>query len=110
MAGGRTGCRAADDVDEVARAAVALTALRLVGVAGYEGGAWATRSRRAAYAPSRDYLTELRTAVLRLADCSRPTTSWSPRAAAHTSTRSPTILDGVAEGLAVARCCAAAAT
>ena len=36
MAGGRTGCRGADAVDEVARAAAASPRLRLVGVAGYE--------------------------------------------------------------------------
>ncbi|HEX2398632.1 MAG TPA: alanine racemase [Mycobacterium sp.] len=36
MPGGRTGCRSASDVDEVARAAAASPRLRLVGVAGYE--------------------------------------------------------------------------
>ncbi len=36
MAGGRTGCRDDDSVDEVARAAAAVPRLRLVGVAGYE--------------------------------------------------------------------------
>jgi D-serine deaminase-like pyridoxal phosphate-dependent protein len=36
MAGGRTGCRGADAVDEVARAAANSERLRLVGVAGYE--------------------------------------------------------------------------
>ena len=36
MAGGRTGCRDASAVDEVARAAADCPALRLIGVAGYE--------------------------------------------------------------------------
>ena len=36
MAGGRTGCRDAPAVDEVARAAAECPALRLIGVAGYE--------------------------------------------------------------------------
>ena len=36
LAGGRTGCRDAAAVDEVARAAAECPALRLVGVAGYE--------------------------------------------------------------------------
>ena len=36
MPGGRTGCRSADEVDEVAMAGVAFERLRLVGVAGFE--------------------------------------------------------------------------
>ena len=48
MAGGRTGCRGTDAVDEVARAAAASPRLRLVGVAGLRGGARSRhRARRA---------------------------------------------------------------
>ncbi|WP_370065154.1 amino acid deaminase [Mycobacterium sp. MAA66] len=39
MEGGRTGCRDAETIDAVARAAVASDRLRLVGVAGYEAAA-----------------------------------------------------------------------
>jgi D-serine deaminase-like pyridoxal phosphate-dependent protein len=65
MAGGRTGCRDADGVDEVARAAAASERLRLVGVAGYE----ATTGHDVtpdAYAGVRSYLRDLRAAVMRL--------------------------------------------
>ncbi len=66
MAGGRTGCRGAGEVDEVARAATASERLRLVGIAGYEA-ALGHEVTPDAYATVRDYLTEMRTAVLRLA-------------------------------------------
>ncbi len=65
LPGGRTGCRSAADIDEVAGAAVASPRLRLVGVAGYE----------AALAQSLDHdvldavaahLAEVRAAVIRL--------------------------------------------
>ncbi|MCV7010907.1 alanine racemase [Mycolicibacterium madagascariense] len=61
MAGGRTGCRSADDVDAVARAAAASERLRLVGVAGYEAAT--------ADPPEtvRAYLGQMRAAVVRLA-------------------------------------------
>ncbi len=64
--GGRTGCRTAAEVDEVARAAAASPRLRLVGVAGYE----AARSQDVgpeATAAVRAYLAELRAALSRLA-------------------------------------------
>jgi D-serine deaminase-like pyridoxal phosphate-dependent protein len=66
MAGGRTGCRGADAVDEVARAAANSERLRLVGVAGYEAvsGHDVTPD---AYAGVRAYLREVRGAVTRLA-------------------------------------------
>lgn len=62
--GGRTGCRDADTVDAVARAAAASPRLRLVGVAGYEAvlGHAVTPD---AYTGVRAYLGELRSAVLR---------------------------------------------
>lgn len=66
MAGGRSGCRGAAAVDEVARAVAGSPRLRLVGVSGYEAarghdlGAAATVAVRA-------YLAEMRAAVLRLA-------------------------------------------
>ncbi len=66
MAGGRTGCRTAAEVDEVARAAAAAPRLRLVGVAGYE----ASRSQdvsAAAVAQVRAYLAGMRATVARLA-------------------------------------------
>ncbi|MEN4477139.1 amino acid deaminase [Mycolicibacterium cosmeticum] len=66
MPGGRTGCRTAAEVDEVARAAAASPRLRLIGVAGYE----AARSQdggREATAAVRAYLAELRAALSRLA-------------------------------------------
>jgi D-serine deaminase-like pyridoxal phosphate-dependent protein len=67
VAGGRTGVRTADEVDAVARAVVDSAGLRLVGIAGYEGGLGhdvspAARTRVA------DYLHTMRTAVLRLLD------------------------------------------
>jgi len=66
MAGGRTGCRGADAVDAVARAAADSERLRLMGVAGYEavGGHDVTPD---GYAGVRTYLRELRAAVTRLA-------------------------------------------
>jgi D-serine deaminase-like pyridoxal phosphate-dependent protein len=66
MPGGRTGCRGADEVDEVARAAAASPRLRLVGVAGYEA-ALGHQVTTEAYADVRAYLNELRAAVVRLA-------------------------------------------
>ena len=66
MAGGRTGCRTEADVDEVARAVAASDRLRLVGVAGYEA-ALGHQVGPDAYARVREYLVELRAAVLRLA-------------------------------------------
>jgi D-serine deaminase-like pyridoxal phosphate-dependent protein len=67
MAGGRTGCRDASTVDEVAHAAAASPALRLVGVAGYEA-ALGHDVTPAAAARVTSYLSELRSAVERLAD------------------------------------------
>jgi D-serine deaminase-like pyridoxal phosphate-dependent protein len=66
MAGGRTGCRGATAVDEVAAAAAASPGLRLVGVAGYEaaGGHGVTAD---ALAEVEGYLREIRAAVQRLA-------------------------------------------
>ena len=66
MAGGRTGCRSAEAVDEVAHAAAASSRLRLIGVAGYEA---ATGSDVTGEALARigDYLAQLREAVVRLA-------------------------------------------
>ena len=66
MAGGRTGCRSAQAVDEVARAAAACPQLRLVGVAGYEA-ALGHDIGPGGLAPVTDYLTQMRSAVLRLA-------------------------------------------
>jgi D-serine deaminase-like pyridoxal phosphate-dependent protein len=66
MAGGRTGCRGADAVDEVARAAADSARLRLVGVAGYEAAVDQDVAADA-YAGVRAYLGELRAAVTRLA-------------------------------------------
>ncbi|KUI33074.1 amino acid deaminase [Mycobacterium sp. IS-1742] len=66
MAGGRTGCRSAAEVDAVARAVTASPGLRLVGVAGYE----AARGHEVdadAQAAVTGYLTDLRAAVERLA-------------------------------------------
>ncbi|MCV7422266.1 alanine racemase [Mycobacterium yunnanensis] len=65
MAGGRTGCRDAAEVDAVARAAAASRHLRLIGVAGYEaatGHDVGTEARGLV----RDYLGEVRSAVERL--------------------------------------------
>ena len=66
VAGGRTGCRGAAAVDEVARAAADSERLRLVGVAGYEA-AVGHDVTPAAYAGVRAYLREVRGAVTRLA-------------------------------------------
>lgn len=63
MAGGRTGCRAVADVDEVAQAAASSPRLRLVGVAGYEAALGHDLEAEAVA----QYLTEMRAAVLRLA-------------------------------------------
>jgi D-serine deaminase-like pyridoxal phosphate-dependent protein len=65
VAGGRTGARTLDEIDAVARAALDSPALRLVGVAGYEGAlghdvSTAARIRIA------DYLHTMRATVLRL--------------------------------------------
>ena len=65
MAGGRTGCRGQDSIDEVARAAAASPRLRLVGVAGYE----AARGHDVgpdAVTDVRAYLAEVRAAMIRL--------------------------------------------
>ncbi len=67
MAGGRTGCRDASAVDEVARAAADCPALRLIGVAGYEA-ALGHDVTPGAVANVTAYLAELRSAVERLAD------------------------------------------
>ena len=67
MAGGRTGCRDASTVDEVARAAADCPALRLIGVAGYEA-APGHDVTPGALARVTGYLSELRSAVERLAD------------------------------------------
>ncbi|OBK79023.1 alanine racemase [Mycobacterium sp. 1274761.0] len=67
LAGGRTGCRDAASAAAVARAAADCPALRLVGVAGYEAAlghvVTAEGHRRV-----RAYLSEMRSAVERLAD------------------------------------------
>jgi D-serine deaminase-like pyridoxal phosphate-dependent protein len=67
MAGGRTGCRDASAVDEVARAAADCPALRLIGVAGYEA-ALGHDVTPEALAGVTEYLSELRSAIDRLAD------------------------------------------
>jgi D-serine deaminase-like pyridoxal phosphate-dependent protein len=66
MAGGRTGCRGPDSVDDVARAVAASPRLRLVGVAGYEA-ALGHGLDPDAVAVVRSHLTDVRAAVLRLA-------------------------------------------
>ncbi|BBY19250.1 alanine racemase [Mycolicibacterium litorale] len=66
MAGGRTGCRTADEVDAVARAVVASAQLRLVGVAGYEAARGHDVTAEALAAVT-GYLTDMRAAVVRLA-------------------------------------------
>ena len=66
MAGGRTGCREADTVDEVARAVAASPRLRLVGVAGYEA-ALGHDVADDDLALVSSYLADVRAAVLRLA-------------------------------------------
>ncbi|MCV7154200.1 alanine racemase [Mycolicibacterium pyrenivorans] len=66
MPSGRSGCRTADAVDEVARAAAASPRLRLVGVAGYEAAAGQSL-HPAATAAVAEHLAGLRAAVIRLA-------------------------------------------
>ena len=66
MAGGRTGSRGRDTLDEVARAVAASPRLRLVGVAGYEAAVGHDLSHDAVTVV-RSYLAEVRAAVLRLA-------------------------------------------
>jgi D-serine deaminase-like pyridoxal phosphate-dependent protein len=66
MAGGRTGCRSAAVVDEVARAAAACPQLRLVGVAGYEAALGHDVTPDALDAIT-GYLGQLRSTVLTLA-------------------------------------------
>ncbi len=66
MAGGRTGCRGKDRVDEVARAAAASRWLRLVGVAGYEAAVGHDIGPDA-LAGIGAYLAEVRAAMVRLA-------------------------------------------
>jgi D-serine deaminase-like pyridoxal phosphate-dependent protein len=66
MAGGRTGCRTAEEVDAVARAVGASPRLRLVGVAGYEA-ACGHEVTADALAVVTEYLTTMRAAVGRLA-------------------------------------------
>ena len=65
-AGGRTGCRSEADVDAVARAVVGSPHLRLTGVSGYEAALGHDISP-AGRAPIRDFLSTMRSAVLRLA-------------------------------------------
>jgi D-serine deaminase-like pyridoxal phosphate-dependent protein len=64
--GGRTGCRGASAVDEVARAAAASPRLRLVGIAGYEAALGHDIAPEAVAAVT-DYLLQMRAAVVRLA-------------------------------------------
>ena len=66
-AGGRTGCRSEADVDAVARAVVGSPHLRLTGVSGYEAALGHDISP-AGRVPIRDFLSTMRSAVLRLAD------------------------------------------
>lgn len=66
MTGGRTGCRDAHTVEEVARAVTACAELRLVGVAGYEA-ARGHDTGPAARAEVTEYLRELHAAVTGLA-------------------------------------------
>ncbi len=66
MAGGRTGCRGQDSVDEVARAAAASPQLRLIGVAGYEA-ALGHDVAPGAIGAVRAYLEQIRAAMQRLA-------------------------------------------
>ncbi|MET0450657.1 MAG: alanine racemase [Mycobacterium sp.] len=65
MAGGRSGCRDAATVDEVARAAIASAQLRLVGVSGYEAAVSHDVTPQAR-ATVRDYVREVRAATERL--------------------------------------------
>jgi D-serine deaminase-like pyridoxal phosphate-dependent protein len=67
MAGGRTGCRDASTVDEVARAAAASPALRLIGVAGYEAALGHDVTPQAA-GRVLSYLSDVRSAAERLGD------------------------------------------
>ncbi len=67
LARGRTGCRDATTVDEVAHAAARCPALRLVGVAGYEAALGHDVTAEAS-ARVTAYLSQLRSAVERLAD------------------------------------------
>lgn len=66
MPDARTGCRDADTVDEVARAAAASPRLRLVGAAGYEA-ALGHDTTPGAVARVESHLAQLRRAVLRIA-------------------------------------------
>jgi D-serine deaminase-like pyridoxal phosphate-dependent protein len=66
MSGGRTGCRNAADVDEVARAVAASRRLRLIGVCGYEA-ALGHDVTPEALARVTGFLTDMRAAVQRLA-------------------------------------------
>jgi len=66
MAGGRTGCRGQNVVDDVARAAAESPRLRLVGVAGYEAAVGHDVAPDA-LARVTHYLSELRAAAVRLA-------------------------------------------
>ncbi|WP_123029043.1 alanine racemase [Mycolicibacterium stellerae] len=67
LAGGRTGGRETSAVEEVARAAAECPALRLVGVAGYEAALGHDISQEALTRVTA-YLSQLRSAVERLAD------------------------------------------
>ena len=66
MASGRTGCRSAAAVDDVARAVVACPYLRLVGVAGYEAALGHDVSVEALSSVT-EFLGDMRSAVQRLA-------------------------------------------
>ncbi|MEO3758415.1 alanine racemase [Mycobacterium sp. B14F4] len=66
MPDGRTGCRDAETVDEVARAAAASPRLRLVGVAGYEAALGHDLTVEAV-ARVQSHLAQLRGAVVRIA-------------------------------------------
>lgn len=66
MAGGRTGCRTAGEVDAVVAAVTASDRLRLVGVAGYEAACGHEVTADALAAVTR-YLSDLRDTVVRLA-------------------------------------------
>ncbi|WP_349270629.1 amino acid deaminase [Mycolicibacterium parafortuitum] len=66
LPGGRSGCRTADEVDDVARAVVASPRLELVGVAGYEA-AIAQSLAPESMAAVAAHLRDVRAAVLRLA-------------------------------------------
>jgi D-serine deaminase-like pyridoxal phosphate-dependent protein len=66
MAGGRTGCRGQNEIDEVAQAVAASPRLRLVGVAGYEAAVGHDVGPDGV-AVVRAYLSEVRAAMVRLA-------------------------------------------